>query len=335
VWAGGWTAVTAWPSVGTVIEVREATGPQASRWQEDWRGRLEAVFGRHDVPPDWTSGQAERKLAEYRDAARGSAYAVTADGQTVGILALMLAPLGGPPRAAIADLWIAPPRRRRGYGSAALRWAESQARSESARQARLEAGSQAGPLWVSIDPADPAQAALFRRYPVRAQVMIKRLHGPGPLPAGLEARPMTEARFAAFRAEMIRGYAADIASSGTLSAADAAARAATETDQTLPEGLNTPNHTFLCLHAGAEEVAVNWLCHHREPGASWVYGVGVSERHRGRGYGRAAMLAGERATLAAGDTHLSLNVFGSNAVATRLYESMGYQTVDQSRSIDL
>jgi len=306
-----------------VIEVREATGPQAGRWQEDWRRRLEAGFGRHDVPPDWSDRQAGHKVAEYRDAPRRSAFAVTAGRQTVGFLALVPAPEGGPPRAAIADLWIAPPHRRRGYGSAALRWAENQAHP------------QAGSLWVSIDPADPAQAALFRRYPVRAQVMIKRLHSPDPLPGGLEVRPMTEARFAAFRAEMIRGYAADIASSGTLPAADAEVRAATETDQTLPDGVNTANHTFLCLHAGAEEVAVNWLCHHREPGASWVYGVVVGERHRGQGYGRAAMIAGEQATLAAGDTHLSLNVFGSNAVATRLYERMGYQTVDQSRSIDL
>ena len=306
-----------------MIEVREATGPQAGRWQEDWRRRLEAGFGRHDVPPDWSDRQAGHKVAEYRDAPRRSAFAVTAGRQTVGFLALVPAPEGGPPRAAIADLWIAPPHRRRGYGSAALRWAENQAHP------------QAGSLWVSIDPADPAQAALFRRYPVRAQVMIKRLHSPDPLPGGLEVRPMTEARFAAFRAEMIRGYAADIASSGTLPAADAEVRAATETDQTLPDGVNTANHTFLCLHAGAEEVAVNWLCHHREPGASWVYGVVVGERHRGQGYGRAAMIAGEQATLAAGDTHLSLNVFGSNAVATRLYERMGYQTVDQSRSIDL
>jgi GNAT superfamily N-acetyltransferase len=314
-----------------VIEVREATSPESDRWQEDWRRRLEAAFGRVEVPPDWTSRQVQRRVAEYCDAAQRSAFAVTAGRQTVGFLALVPAPEGGPPRAAIADLWIASPHRRRGYGSAALRWAESQARG----QARSEAGSQAGSLWVSTDPADPAQAALFRRYPVRSQVMIKRLHGPDPLPYGLEVRPMTEARFRAYRAEVIRGYAADIASSGTLPAADAAVRAATETDQTLPDGLNTANHTFLCLHAGAEEVAVNWLCHHREPGASWVYAVEVSERHRGKGYGRAAMIAGEQATLAAGDTHLSLNVFGSNAVATRLYERMGYQTVDQSRSIDL
>jgi GNAT superfamily N-acetyltransferase len=318
-----------------VIEVREATGPESGRWQDDWRRRLEAAYGRHDVRPDWTSRQVQRRVTEYRDAARSSAFAVTASRQTVGILALVPGPEGSPARTSIVDLWIAPPHRGRGYGSAALQWAESQAGSEAESQLRSQSGAQAGSLWVTTDPAEPAQAALFRRYPVRSQVMIKRLHGADPLPDGLEVRPMTEARFRAFQAEVIRGYAADIASSGTLPAADAAVRAATEFDETLPDGLNTANHTFLCLYAGAEEVAMNWLCHHREPGASWVYGVGVGERHRGQGYGRAVMIAGEQATLAAGDTHLSLNVFGSNVAATRLYERMGYQTVEQSRSIDL
>jgi hypothetical protein len=41
---GSWTAAQAWPSVGTVIEVREATGPESARWQEDRRLSLN-VFG--------------------------------------------------------------------------------------------------------------------------------------------------------------------------------------------------------------------------------------------------------------------------------------------------
>jgi ribosomal protein S18 acetylase RimI-like enzyme len=36
-----------------------------------------------------------------------------------------------------------------------------------------------------------------------------------------------------------------------------------------------------------------------------------------------------------GDHRLGLNVFGHNDVARNLYESLGYQTVDQSRSRDL
>jgi ribosomal protein S18 acetylase RimI-like enzyme len=44
------------------------------------------------------------------------------------------------------------------------------------------------------------------------------------------------------------------------------------------------------------------------------------------------MLAGERATLDAGDTYLGLNVFGHNTAAIRLYDSMGYVTVEQVRT---
>ncbi len=306
-----------------MIEVREATGPESGTWQEGWRRRLQAWYGRYDVTPDWTGHHVQRRVAEYRNAAQGSAFAVTSGRETVGILALVLVHDSGPPRAAVADLWIAAPHRRRGHGSAALRWAENWA------------GSRAGSLWVSLDPADRAQAALFGGYPVRSQVMIKRLDRADALSDGLEARPMSEARFLAFRSDVIRGYAADIADSGTLPADAAAVRAATEFDQTLPGGLTTANHAFLCLHAGAEVVATNWVCHHREPGASWVYGVEVSEPHRGQGYGRAAMIAGEQAALAAGDTHLALNVFGSNAAAISLYERMAYQAVEESRSIDL
>ena len=38
-------------------------------------------------------------------------------------------------------------------------------------------------------------------------------------------------------------------------------------------------------------------------------------------------------TLRAGHSYLGLNVFGHNTVAIRLYESLGYVRLDQSRSI--
>ena len=47
------------------------------------------------------------------------------------------------------------------------------------------------------------------------------------------------------------------------------------------------------------------------------------------------MVIGERATISAGDTHLGLNVFGHNAVAIGMYESMGYRAYDYGRSIEL
>ena len=146
---------------------------------------------------------------------------------------------------------------------------------------------------------------------------------------------MTQAEFADWRAETVRGYAADIVESGTLPAAEAAVAAATQFDQLIPDGLLTEDHSFLCLCASGEVVATNWLGHHRSPGTSWVFGVETHENHRGKGYGRAAMIVGERATLAAGDTHLGLNVFGHNDVAIAMYVGMGYRAYDHGRSIEL
>ncbi|HZC26497.1 MAG TPA: GNAT family N-acetyltransferase, partial [Actinopolymorphaceae bacterium] len=68
---------------------------------------------------------------------------------------------------------------------------------------------------------------------------------------------------------------------------------------------------------------------------SFVYGVAVDAAERGKGYGRAVMHVGARIALAAGDRVLALNVFGQNSVAINLYDSLGYEVTDQSRSLDL
>lgn len=47
------------------------------------------------------------------------------------------------------------------------------------------------------------------------------------------------------------------------------------------------------------------------------------------------MAAGERATLAAGDSALMFTVWGGNEVAMNLYTSAGYQVIEENRSIDL
>jgi ribosomal protein S18 acetylase RimI-like enzyme len=155
------------------------------------------------------------------------------------------------------------------------------------------------------------------------------------LPDGLHGRPMTQGEFTDWRARAVEGYAAQRADSGAESEADAAAHSAAEFDMLLPDGLATANQTFVCLCKGDEVVATNWISHHRAPSTSWVYDVEVSEQHRGKGYGRAAMSIGEQVTLDAGDTHLALNVFGQNTVAIGLYSSMGYLAYDHARSAEL
>jgi ribosomal protein S18 acetylase RimI-like enzyme len=61
--------------------------------------------------------------------------------------------------------------------------------------------------------------------------------------------------------------------------------------------------------------------------AWWVWDVAIERGSRGRGYGRATMLLAEDEARARGATSIGLNVFGSNAVARHLYESLGYETM--------
>jgi GNAT superfamily N-acetyltransferase len=307
-----------------VTETRAATNAEVAAWRDDWRARLDAWYRQPDVPANWVSQQVERQMAMPGAGESSAVLALESGAAAVGMLALVLAQQDGSPGVIVSDIWIAPGQRRKGHGTAALREAERWAAERRARS-----------VWVLTDPADPVHAAFFRDYPLRARQMIKRISAPGPLANGLEGRKMTVSEFADWRAESAARYAANLADSGTVSAADAAASSAEQYDALLPDGLSTENHSFLCLCAHGQVVATNWLHHHYSPGMSWVYGVETHEGHRGKGYGRAAMVIGEQATLAAGDTHLALNVFGHNAVAIGMYEAMGYRAYDHGRSIEL
>jgi ribosomal protein S18 acetylase RimI-like enzyme len=307
-----------------VTHTRVATKAEEQAWSDRWRERLLSWYGRDNVPAEWARRQAENRIAILHRAPQRETLALTSADGPVGRLAVSLVEQGGAPAAFIADIWIDPEHRRQGHGARALRLAEAWARAHQARSVQL-----------MTDPEDPAHAALFARYPVRALEMIKPLTRRDELPAGLTGRTMTEDEFAGWRDETERGYAADIAGSGAMSPEDATARSIAQMRQLLPDGLQTAGHSFLTLCADGEAVATNWIEHRPSTGVSWVYGVETHEQFRGKGYGRAAMVLGEQATLDAGDTHLALNVFGQNGVAISLYRSMGYRAYDDGRSIDL
>jgi GNAT superfamily N-acetyltransferase len=79
----------------------------------------------------------------------------------------------------------------------------------------------------------------------------------------------------------------------------------------------------LALDCDGAAVGRLWL--HTAPGPGWVQAVEVPPPHRGRGYGRALMLAAEDECLAAGTATVGLHVPTADTAALRLCASLGYR----------
>jgi ribosomal protein S18 acetylase RimI-like enzyme len=107
------------------------------------------------------------------------------------------------------------------------------------------------------------------------------------------------------------------------------ARATTMLPALLPRGLETEGTWLLTvIDSAGSEVGTLWIG--RQPGrpdVAYIFDILIDESCRGRGLGRATMLAAERIAADSGMTEIGLNVFGYNETARRLYASLGYRDV--------
>lgn len=134
--------------------------------------------------------------------------------------------------------------------------------------------------------------------------------------------------------QLVDRLAADYAEQKTRSGGKMSyAEARTETEQALPDGPQTANNLVLTAVDGDQPVGSVWIIlTPREPPRGWINSVLVNVESRGKGYGRALMLAAERVAAEHGATSLGLNVFAHNTAAKKLYDDLGYQVTAQQMS---
>jgi ribosomal protein S18 acetylase RimI-like enzyme len=140
---------------------------------------------------------------------------------------------------------------------------------------------------------------------------------------------MVTDEFEAWLRGAIDGYAAHHAAAGSWPAEGSVERAQREFDELLPDGLQTAQHHLLVATANGGRVGILWL-KVPPPGEepAFVYDVEVDPDQRGRGYGRAIMVAAETYSIDHGARRIRLHVFGANTVARSLYESLGYDVTN-------
>ncbi len=141
-------------------------------------------------------------------------------------------------------------------------------------------------------------------------------------------RPMTEAEFQHLMSYQWEEYAQERARNFRTPIEEERANAKRQTAELLKEGLNTPGHRFWTVvdDAGAA-VGILWVFIDAPKRSAFIYDIAMDAAQRGKGYGRQTLAALEQELRSLGVTRIELNVFGDNAVAYRLYQSVGYWTV--------
>jgi GNAT superfamily N-acetyltransferase len=141
-------------------------------------------------------------------------------------------------------------------------------------------------------------------------------------------RPMQGDEFEQWLPRMRDDYAEDMRRNAGASKEAAREKAAADVDRLFPDGRPSPDQSVFVIEADGQPVGELWATERQEDvhrGALWVFDVRIDEMHRGRGYGKAAMLLAEGEARRRGLSRVALNVFGGNEVARNLYRSLGYQ----------
>jgi ribosomal protein S18 acetylase RimI-like enzyme len=141
-------------------------------------------------------------------------------------------------------------------------------------------------------------------------------------------RPLREDEFAAFEERSRAGYAASIEHEGGWTREEAREKTERDFAELWPGGRPLPDQlVYIVEDETGEPVGDLWLAERDVSGrkALFVYDVEIAPEHRGRGFGKAAMLLAEDEARARGLGFIALNVFGGNDVARNLYRGLGYQ----------
>lgn len=151
--------------------------------------------------------------------------------------------------------------------------------------------------------------------------------------------PMTPQEYVPYRETAIREFAREKVRVGDWAENEAPTLSAEEHDSLLPLGVETPEQNLFTARdaESGERVGTIWLALRLRAGRldAYVYDIEVQEKHRGHGYGRGTMQAGIEKAREMGAETVGLHVFGHNAVARALYQSLGFVEEHVNMSLEL
>jgi ribosomal protein S18 acetylase RimI-like enzyme len=151
----------------------------------------------------------------------------------------------------------------------------------------------------------------------------------------LTLRAPTPAEYAAYRILVRDGYRDDLAANGGHDPQEAAEKADRDTRGLLPEEGAPDDQVVRVAELDGRRAGYLWVGKGQIRDIAWIQDVTIEEELRGQGFGRELMRAAEQIAADLGYRRIGLNVMGGNAVAIRLYQSLGYTVMHQQMSKDL
>jgi ribosomal protein S18 acetylase RimI-like enzyme len=151
--------------------------------------------------------------------------------------------------------------------------------------------------------------------------------------------PMTEEEFAAWLLPSVRSLAEENVRCGRWAPEEALQMAKTEAGIQFPNAVHTKGQMLYTARDAASRAAVGTVCISMQRMANrpeaYIYDLIVNEDQRGKGYGRATMLAAIARARELGAESVGLHVFGHNTVARGLYASLGFVETNVTMSLPL
>lgn len=150
----------------------------------------------------------------------------------------------------------------------------------------------------------------------------------------LTLKKMNEKEYNMFLKRSISSYAIDNIKSGNWTAEEANEKSLQDHLKLLPHGLVTPNHYLYMIEQDGETVGSIWYEFKVQSplGIAFLFDLYVKEPFRNRGIGFEVMKLFEKEALNLGAKCISLHVFGSNLVAKKLYEKLGFKITNINMS---
>jgi ribosomal protein S18 acetylase RimI-like enzyme len=124
-----------------------------------------------------------------------------------------------------------------------------------------------------------------------------------------------------------QAFAGEVAVADSLAVEEANRKVDELIGRLLPQGFETPGHSFLWIVATKDQRRVGWTWLGPElddSSAYYIWDIEINEAARGSGHARNALDQIEILAKDRGATRLGLHVFEGNDSARRLYESKGF-----------